>query len=205
MGLDLSKLTTGGSDSFARVKLVTASFARLVAADPLAPDVRRGERIFTLANTSIFPDAPLTGNNWMSCSSCHVDGFNFTNRALYGDTPVDKFHSAFTGHGTIANLVAGDFIGDYIRMIRDTQGGMGADTRFATPETDPDHPSPAVAAMMRDLHAFVTSPGNLPLLATWLRGEGAGLRSIPPTGPTRRSARAATVRSSRTGRTRRIT
>ena len=42
MGLDLSKLTTGGSDSFARVKLVTASFASLVAADPLASDVRRG-------------------------------------------------------------------------------------------------------------------------------------------------------------------
>ncbi|MEJ0098113.1 MAG: hypothetical protein WDM84_09685 [Bauldia sp.] len=59
-------------------------------------------------------------------------------------------------------------------MIRDTQGGMGADTRFATPETDPDHPSAAVTAMMTDLHAFVTSPGNLPLLATWLRGEGAG-------------------------------
>ncbi len=52
---------------------------------------RRGERIFTLANTSVFPDAPLTGNNWMSCSSCHVDGFNFTNRALFRDTPVDKF------------------------------------------------------------------------------------------------------------------
>ena len=174
MGLDLSKLSTGGSDSFARVKLVAASFAKLVAADPLAPEVRRGWRIFTLADTSVFPDAPLTGNNWMSCSSCHVDGFNFTNRALFRDTPVDKFHSAFTGHGTLRKLVAGDFVGDYIRMIRDTQGGMGSDTRFPTLETDPDHPSPAVTAMMQDLHAFVTSPGNLPLLATWLRGEGAG-------------------------------
>jgi hypothetical protein len=28
--------------------------------------------------------------------------------------------------------------------------------------------------MMRDLHAYVISPGNLPLLATWLRGAGAG-------------------------------
>jgi len=174
IGLDLSKLGTGGSDSFARVKLVTAKFATLVASDPLAPEVRRGERIFTLANTSVFPEAPLTGNNWMSCSSCHVDGFNFSNKALFAATPVDKFHSSFTGHGTIAKLVAGDFVGDYIRMIRDTQGGMGADTRFPTPETDPDHPSAEVMAMMDDLHAFVTSPGNLPLLATWLRGENGG-------------------------------
>ena len=174
MGLDLSKLSAGGAGSFARVKVVAPSFAKLVAQDPLSPATRRGERIFNLANTSVFPDAPLTGNNWMSCQSCHVDGFNFSNRALFRDTPVDKFHSSFTGHGTIANFVAGDFVGDYIRMIRDTQGGMGADTRFPTPETDPAKPSAAVAAMMQDLHAYVTAPGNLPLLATWLRGEGSG-------------------------------
>ena len=178
MGLDLSKLSTGGAGNFARVKVVTPGFASLVAHDPVAPAVRHGERIFNLANTAVFPNAPLTGNNWMSCQSCHVDGFNFSNRALFAATPVDKFHSSFTGHGTIANLVAGDFIGDYIRMIRDTQGGMGADTRFATPETDPDKPSAAVVAMMQDLHAYVTSPGNLPLLATWLRGEGGGA-SVP--------------------------
>jgi hypothetical protein len=174
MSLDLSRLFTGGDGSFARVKIVAPGFASLVARDPLAAATRRGERIFNLANTAVFPDAPLTGNNWMSCQSCHVDGFNFSNRALFRDTPVDKFHSSFTGHGTIAKFVAGDFVGDYIRMIRDTQGGMGADTRFATPETDPDHPSSAVVAMMQDLHDYVTAPGNLPLLATWLRGEGGG-------------------------------
>lgn len=179
MGLDLSKLSTGGAGSFARVRVVDAAFARLVAHDPLPPQVRRGERLFTLANTSVFPDAPMTGDNWMSCSSCHLDGFNFSNRALFRATPVDKFHSAFTGHGTIKNLVAGDFIGDYIRMVRDTQGGMGADTRFPTPRTDPEKPSDAVVAMMKDLHAYVTAPGNLPLLATWLRGEKGG-PSIDP-------------------------
>jgi len=174
MGLDLSKLTTGGTGQFASVSVVNPHFATLVGKDPVAADVRRGERIFNLANTAEFSDAPLTGDNWMSCNSCHVDGFNFTNKALFQATPVDKFHSAFTGHGTIEKLVAGDFIGDYIRMIEDTQGGMGADTRFPTPKTDADHPAPAVADMMRDLHAYVTSPQNLPLLATWLRGKDGG-------------------------------
>ncbi|TPW32797.1 hypothetical protein [Pararhizobium mangrovi] len=174
MGLDLSKLSTGGSGPFARVKVAKAHFAKLVAADPLDPDTRRGERLFDLANTAAFPDAPMAGDNWMSCSSCHVDGFNFTNKALFQATPVDKFHSAFTGHGSIKRLVAGDFIGDYIRMIKNTQGGMGHDTRFDTPVTDPAHPSETVKAMMRDLHAYVTSNGNLPLLATWLRGKDGG-------------------------------
>jgi DNA-binding beta-propeller fold protein YncE len=179
MGLDLSKLTTGGSGSFASVSVVSPHFARLVGTDPLAPALRRGERLFDLANTAQFPDAPMTGDNWMSCSSCHVDGFNFANRALFEATPVDKFHSAFTGHGSIQSLVAGDFVGDYIRMIEDTQGGMGTDTRFPTRRTDPAHPSPAVVAMMKDLHTYVTSPGNLPLLATWLRGKDAGA-SVDP-------------------------
>ena len=179
MGLDLSRLATGGDGQFASVSVVAPRFAELVGKDPVEPALRRGERIFELANTAEFPEAPLTGDNWMSCSSCHVDGFNFTNRALFQATPVDKFHSAFTGHGTIAKLVAGDFVGDYIRMVRDTQGGMGADTRFSTPQTDPDHPSPAVTAMMKDLHTYVTSPGNLPLLATWLRGKDGGA-SVDP-------------------------
>jgi hypothetical protein len=179
MSLDLSRLTTGGSGPFARVSVVEKHFAGLVTHDPVAPAVRRGERLFNLGNTTAFPKAPMTGDNWMSCSSCHVDGFNYTNQYLFRDTPVDKFHSAFTGHGSLKTLVAGDFIGDYIRMVRNTQGGMGADTRFPTPNTDPDKPSPAVVKMMRDLHAFVTSPGNLPLLSTWLRGEG-GTGSVDP-------------------------
>jgi len=179
MGLDLSKLSTGGNNAFARVSVVKAHFATLVAKDPLSPALRRGERLFDLANTSVFPNAPMAGDNWMSCSSCHVDGFNFSNRALFRDTPTNQFHTAFTGHGGLKHLVAGDFIGDYIRMVRNTQGGMGADTRFPTPQTDPDHPSPEVRKMMEDLHAYVTSPGNLPLLATWLRGKDAGA-SVDP-------------------------
>ena len=171
MSLDLTRLTRGGEGPFARVSVVAPRFASLVGEDPLPAGERRGERLFDLGDTAAFPATPMAGDNWMSCSSCHVDGFNFTNRYLFQDTPVDKFHSAVTGHDNLKTLVAGDFIGDYIRMIQGTQGGMGADTRFPTPKTDPDHPSAGAAAPMRDLHAFVVSPGNLPLLSTWLHGE----------------------------------
>lgn len=180
MGLDITRGNTGGTGPFAQLRITDAHFATTVGHDPLSPQVRRGTRLFFNGNTASFPEVPMAGDNWMSCSSCHVEGFNFTNRALFKATPIDKFHSTFTGHGSIRSLVAGDFVGDYIRMVRNTQGGMGADTRFDMPRIDPDHPTPGVRAMMEDLHAFVISRGNLPLLATWLRGPDGGA-DVDPT------------------------
>ena len=174
MSLDLSRLKTGGSGPFAQVEIVAGRFASLVERDPMASALRRGERLFNLANTSAFPGAPVAGDNWMSCSSCHIDGFNFTNRALFEAASMKPSQSAITGHPGIKKFVAGDFIGDYIRMIKTTQGGMGADTRFPAPDIDPGSPPDAVKKMMEDLHAYVISPNNLPLLATWLRGENGG-------------------------------
>jgi hypothetical protein len=40
---------------------------------------------------------------------------------------------------------------------------MRADTRFATPATDPAAPSPEVT-MMEDLHSVLIAPQNLPFL-----------------------------------------
>ncbi|WP_102223766.1 hypothetical protein [Acidimangrovimonas sediminis] len=173
-GLDLTRATTGGAGPFARVKMVKDHAVVLQRKDPLPPALRRGDRLFHLANTAAMPDAPMTGDNWMSCSSCHIDGFNYTNRALFRATPVDKFTSSVTGHGSIKHLVAGDFVGDYIRMVKNTQGGMGADTRFPAPDIDPDAPPAQVRKAMEDLHDYVTAPGNLPLLATWLRAGDGG-------------------------------
>ena len=53
-------------------------------------------------------------------------------------------------------------------MTQQTQGGMGHDTRDGAEPVDPARPHPEVQAMMEDLHAFVTSDGNLPYLANWL-------------------------------------
>ena len=169
MSLDISRLDAGEPGPFSTVEMVTEKFAALASTDPLTVQYRNGLRLFNSGNTDDFPDAPMAGDFWMSCQSCHVDGFNFTNGYLLRDTPLDKFANAVPGHVDVKNMVAGDFVGDYLRMIRQTQGGMGADSRFATPLTDPDAPSPAVTAMMKDLHSVVTSAQNLPFLATWLR------------------------------------
>jgi len=175
MSLDLSLIDTGGGGPFAQISVKTPKFATLVGDDPLAPQMRRGLRLFHLAKTAAFPKAPMAGDNWMSCASCHLDGFNYTNRFLFTSTKRDVAQNAVFGHGSLKGFIAGDVVAEYIRMIRNTQGGMGFDTRFPTPNTEPEKPPKEVVAMMEDLHRYVTSRGNLPGLSTWLQandGEG---------------------------------
>jgi len=173
--LDIAKLTRGGEGPFARVELVEARFARLVSGDPVDPRERRGQRVFFSANVDDDPTFPLAGDFWMSCGSCHLDGFNFTNRYLIGDAqryPKHEPGAAVTGHSGLSTLVAQDFVGDYIRMIQDTQGGLGADERMGLERVDPEAPPARLVASMQDLHAYVTASENLPFLSTWLRVEG---------------------------------
>jgi len=169
MSLDITQMTRGGKGPFARAKLVTPVYAKLVKKDPLDPALRRGKTLFLSGNTSEDTDYPMAGDFWMSCQSCHVDGFNFTNGYIFRDTPIDKYGNALVGHHNLKNMVAGDFVGDYVRIIRDTQGGMGFDDRDGAKNVDPDNLPHKVKDKMEDLHTFVLSKGNLPLLSTWLR------------------------------------
>ncbi|WP_421781362.1 YncE family protein [Kiloniella litopenaei] len=146
-----------------------AVFARTVSKDPLEPSLRRGKTLFHSANTDRYPNAPMSGDFWMSCQSCHVDGFNFTNGYLFDDTPIDKYRYARIGHGNLSNMIAGNFIGDYLRIIQDTQGGMGHDGEGVAELIDPDAPSDEVVEMMLDLHEYISSRENLPFVSSWLR------------------------------------
>lgn len=181
MGHDLTRLSTGGAAAFARVTVDTPHFATLVTHDPRPAALVRGERLFHLGNTAANTRFPMAGDNWMSCSSCHLDGFNFTNRYLMAAHRQSKADNAINGHVNMMNMVAGDFIGEYLRMSQQTQGGMGHDTRDGAEPVDPSHPQPEVKAMMEDLHSFVTADGNLPYLATWLRLDAP--RSDPAKAP----------------------
>lgn len=169
MSLDLSKLTHNGAENAAYVAIEVAEFAQLVAEDPIEPSLRRGKSLFYSGNTDRYPDQPMTGDFWMSCQSCHVDGFNFTNGYLFDAIPIDKYRYARVGHGNLANLIAGDFVSDYLRIVQDTQGGMGHDGEGIADIIDPTDPPADAIQMMADLHEFVTSSGNLPLVSSWLR------------------------------------
>ncbi len=165
MSLDVTRLgdATGG------VAVLDDRFASLVGADPLSPELRNGLTLFHTGNTDRHPDTPMTGDFWMSCQSCHVDGFNFTNGYLFESTEIDKYRYARVGHGNLSSMIAGDFVGDYIRIIQGTQGGMGHDGEGMAEFLDPDDPPAPVIDMMLDLHEVVTAKSNLPLVSSWLR------------------------------------
>lgn len=182
MGQDLTRLASGGSGPFARVTVDVPHFAKLVQTDPRPEALKRGERLFNLGNTAANARFPMAGDNWMSCNSCHLDGFNFTNRFLMQAHRQKSKDNAINGHANLTNMVAGDFIGEYLRMAQQTQGGMGHDGRDGAETVDPARPQPEVKAMMEDLHAFVTADGNLPYLANWLRLDAP--RTDPAKAPT---------------------
>jgi len=172
MSLDLTLARLDGDGPFARVQIITPKLASLVAKDRVPAPIRRGKRLFRLANTDQLATTPMAGDFWMSCQSCHLDGFNFTNRFFYPPPSAKttaKKQRVVVGHNKLANMVAGDFVGDYIRMIQLTQGGMGGDTRTAITHIDAAQPPAAVKQHMQDLHAYITSTENLPYLPTWLR------------------------------------
>lgn len=169
MSLDITKMSRGGQGPFARAKLVQPSYAKLINEDPLDPALRRGKSLFLSGNTSDDKELPMAGDFWMSCQSCHVDGFNFTTGYMFRDSKIDKYGNALIGHQKLGAMVAGDFAQDYVRIIRDTQGGLGGDLRDGAKDIDPSKLPSSVKSKMNDLHTFVLAKGNLPLLSPWLR------------------------------------
>ncbi|MGF1902664.1 multiheme c-type cytochrome [Aliivibrio sifiae] len=173
MSLDITKFDTGAAGPFAKVKLTQANFANVVTRDPMPKQLREGKRLFNTANMADYPDYPdfpMAGDFWMSCNSCHLDGFNFTNRQLMEDGKKDRFENALTGHVDVRKMIAGDPVGAYIDIIQKTQGGMGGDPREEDkPPISVEHPPVEAAKMMSALNEYVRSQENLPYLSTWLR------------------------------------
>ncbi|WP_375749585.1 cytochrome D1 domain-containing protein [Vibrio sp. HN007] len=170
MSLDIAKFDTGAPGPFSKIKLSQEHFASLVKADPLSPQLRLGKTLFNSANTADNPEFPMAGDFWMSCNSCHLDGFNFTNRQLMEDGKKDRFENALTGHVDVRKMIAGDPVGAYIDIIQKTQGGMGGDPREDAPEqVSVENPPVEAAKMMTALNEYVRARENLPYLSTWLR------------------------------------
>lgn len=169
--LDLTLLDSGGSHSFAEISIKQESFCKLVEKDPLSSSLREGKTLFNNANSDFNKDTPMSGDFWMSCNSCHFEGFNFTNRYLFLDTKADKFKSSITGHKNLSSFLSKTPLIDYIKIARDTQGGMGADPKAVIVGVNPDKMGEALEAKMRNLHHYVTSNENLRYLSNWIKLE----------------------------------
>jgi DNA-binding beta-propeller fold protein YncE len=161
MSLSLASFDIGQPGPFARVKLDQENFAKLVSNDPVPALTRLGKTLFNRANTDDNPESPMAGDFWMSCNSCHLDGFNFTNKFLMETGKKDRFSNAVTGHVDSYKMIAGNPVAAYIDIIQKTQGGMDNINMFEPPLE--------VAKMMSALNDYVRAPENLPYLSTWLR------------------------------------
>lgn len=169
----LTLLDRGGDHPFDRVKLQEAVWANTsTVADSTT---QRGRALFHSARTDANPQYPIAGDFWMSCNSCHLDGFNFYNRFLVEEHQQDKKRDARSGHPGLNYMVSGRIVADLINIIQKTQGGLGEDDRDGAGKVDPENPPQAVRRDMEDLYAVVTLPHNLPFTATWLRIDGEPL------------------------------
>ncbi len=113
-----------------------------VAADPMPPDLRYGQRLFYTANSA---DFPITRNFWVACASCHLEGATdaVTWRFLVGprDTPSNAGGPINTGF--LLRQALRNSILDYDTTIQLEQGG-------SYHRTDPGH-----AADLKTLSDFV--------------------------------------------------
>jgi len=102
-----------------------------VAADPMPPNLRLGQRLFYTANSSAFP---ITKNFWVACSSCHLEGYTdaVTWRFFVGprDTPSNAGGPINTGF--LLRQALRNSIVDYDTTIQIEQGG-------SYHRTDPTH------------------------------------------------------------------
>ncbi len=169
--LDLTLLDSGGSHPFARTTLIKDSFSKLVQNDPLSKELREGKSLFNNANTNTNKNTPMAGDFWMSCNSCHFEGFNFTNSFLFSDTKLNKTNKANVGHDNLYGYISKTPLADYVRIAKDTQGGMGGDKKANLPFINPDEMSKNLKNMMLNLHKYITAKENLRYLSNWIKLE----------------------------------
>ena len=58
------------------------------------PEIDLNKRNLIIDNSNANKEIPMAGDSWMSCNSCHFEGFNFTNGFLFKDTKLNKRYNA---------------------------------------------------------------------------------------------------------------
>ncbi len=151
---------------------------KTVAKDPIDPTLRLGKTLFFRAS-SRKGDIPITGNNWMSCAACHLDGFGRTNSAFFEALSPDEAQDAGRGHVGLKDLFAtapefasANFDPHDVLTAIGEQGGLAPDKLGLdrTGAVDPSAPNDAAKAMAKALAAAIAA--DLPFGPTWLRTDG---------------------------------
>jgi DNA-binding beta-propeller fold protein YncE len=159
----------------------------VITKDTVDPDTRAGLEAFFNANTykANQGSGPLfaSGDDWISCAGCHLDGFVSTNLRLFeASHVVDPTENAQIGHGSQTPLVdlfstAPDFASETfnphdILVAFEDQGGLcqhdptGQLCLTGTGAIDPSHPTAAATTMAAQVARVIAR--DLPFGPTWL-------------------------------------
>jgi DNA-binding beta-propeller fold protein YncE len=170
---------TSGGSPFAQLRLLNGPLP-LVAKDPLPPQLRAGQVLFFSANGLARNAFATTGDNWLSCGACHLDGFGEAEVTLFENAGLQNpATNALIGHvglqdffASAATPTAAFEPHDILVALLD-QGGLAPDRtgQIRTGQVDPASPPPAAAAMATQL-AYVVAR-DLPIGPSWLSSSGA--------------------------------
>ncbi|MBB3906961.1 beta-propeller fold lactonase family protein [Anoxybacteroides rupiense] len=153
MSHDLAVIHTGGKAPYAKARSVKGTI-RLIAKDSLSPLVREGKTIFYSANSDEFA-IDITGNNWMSCASCHSDGEINGLTLLTPKGPRNVPSNVLTTKtGLFMWDGSRDDFSDYIHTVQNEMGGMMALDPGKPLPSDVQHMYDAILAYLDDPHSF---------------------------------------------------
>ncbi len=170
MSHDLALIDTGAGSEYAEVKTSGKSI-KLIHKDSLSPLVREGKTIFFSGNSDEFANN-ITGNNWMSCVSCHSDGDinGLTLMTPRGQRNIPS-NVLTTKTGLFMWDGSRDDFADYIHTVQGEMGGMM--------NIDPGKPMPADTQHMYDaLLAFLDDPNSFPVPKSPYRQKDGSLTSL---------------------------
>ncbi len=174
----LHVIDLGGGSVLAHAKVIGTPIT-LVAKDPVAPDLRAGLRLFFRASSAKGTLA-TTGNDWMSCGGCHLDGFVSTNEAFFEDlkSGVDVMVDARIGHTGLkdffstappANAPDDPPFDPHDVLVAFTEmGGLAPDRTGAerAGAIDPSAPTSDATTLATQIATVIAR--DLPLGPTWL-------------------------------------
>jgi cytochrome c peroxidase len=152
--IDTSGFEAGNGPSFPRQTLDK------VGRETLSADELLGKQVFYNAS-----DPRMSGEGYMSCASCHIDGghdgrsYDFTDRGEGVRNTTSLRGRAGMGHGLVHWSANFDEIQDFEHDIRGAFGGTGflSDSQFASASSPLGPPKAGMSAELDALAAYLSS------------------------------------------------
>ncbi|WXB94862.1 beta-propeller fold lactonase family protein [Bacillus sp. FJAT-52991] len=164
MSHDLATIDTGGDSSYGRAKMAGENI-KLIEKDSLDPLVREGKTIFYSGNSDEYA-TDITGDNWMSCISCHADGEinGLSISTVKGPRNIPS-NVLTTETGLFMWDGSRDDFTDYLLTVQGEMGGMM--------DYDPSKPLPKEVEHMYDaMFAYLKDPNSFPVPKSPYRKNG---------------------------------